>query len=167
MKHLHQHCCDFEQIKKIVELQTTQNKSELTAGDQKQEENTGTYSSHDTAGTSIPNDEHNQPETHTSARKRTIIDYKKFLEEYADEPPSPSKKKREVDLKWKPSQTRIAAEKYSHSKIFTKPMHLLRPVCRKKVKTDSPVALGSGEGQTENVNITPRLRDNHSTSYFP
>ena len=147
--------CDFEQIKKTVELQTTQNKSELTAGDQKQEENTGTNSSHDMVGTSILNDEHNQPETHTSARKRTIIDYKKFLEEYTDEPPLPPKKKREVDLKWKHSKTRIAAEKYSRSKFFTKPTHLPRPVCRKKVKTDSPVALGSGEGQTENVNITP------------
>ena len=73
--------CDFEQIKKTVELQTTQNKSELTASDQKPEENTGTNISQDTVGTSIPNNEHNQPETRTSARKRTIIDYKKFLEE--------------------------------------------------------------------------------------
>ena len=62
--------------------------------------------------------------------KRTIIDYKKFLEEYADEPLLPPKKKREVDLKQKPSKSRIAAEKYNCSKYFTKPMHLLRPVCK-------------------------------------
>ena len=31
-------------------------------------------------------------------------------------------------------------------------MHLPRPVCRRKAKTDSPVALGSREGQTKNVN---------------
>ena len=106
-------------------------------------------------GTSGPNDEHNQPETRTSARKRTIIDYKKFLEEYADKPPSPPKKKREVDLKQKTSKTRIVAEKYSHSKFFTKPTHLPRPVRRKKRKIGSPVASCSVEGQTENVNTTP------------
>ena len=61
--------CNFEQIKKTVELQTMQNKGELTADDHKQEENTGTNSNQDTAGTSIPNEEHNQTETSTSARK--------------------------------------------------------------------------------------------------
>ena len=63
------------------------------------------------------------------------------------------KKKREVDLKWKPSKTRIAAEKYSRSKFFTKPTHLPRPVRRRKAKTDSSVALGSMEGQMKDVNI--------------
>ena len=85
--------CDFEQIKKTVELQVTQNKSELIANDQKPEENTGNNTSQNIAGTSGPNDELNQTETCTSSRKRTIIDYKKFLEEYADEPPSPPKRK--------------------------------------------------------------------------
>ena len=33
-------------------------------------------------------------------------------------------------------------------------MHLPRPVCRKKAKADSPVASGSREGQTTNVNTT-------------
>ena len=146
--------CHFEQIKKTVEQQTSQNKGELSASDQTPEENTCTNSSQDTSGTSIPNEENNQPEIRTSARKRTIIDYKKFLEEYADVPPLPPKKKREVDLKRKPSKTRIAAEKYSHSKFFTKPTHLPRPVRKGKVKTDSPVASGSGEGQTKNVNDT-------------
>ena len=148
-------CCDFEQIKKTVALQATQNKSELTASDQKTEENTGSHTSQNIVGTNGPNNVHKQPETHTSARKRTIIDYKKFLEEYADKPPSPPKRKREVDLKRKPSKTRIAAEKYSCSKFFTKPTHLLRPVRRKKGKIGSPVASCSVEGQTEIVNTTP------------
>ena len=122
--------CDFEQIKKTVELQMTQNKSELMASDQKPEEDTGNNASKNIAGTSGPNDEPNQIEICTSTRKRTIIDYKKFLEEYADEPPLPPKKKREVDLKRKPSKSRMAAEKYSRSKFFTKPTHLPRPVRR-------------------------------------
>ena len=69
-------------------------------------------------------------------------------------PPSPPKKKKEIDLKWKPSKTRIAAEKYSRSKFFTKPTYLPRPVCRKKTKADSPVALGSMEGQMKRANPT-------------
>ena len=145
---------DFEQIIKTVEQQTIQNKGEASTGDQTQEENTSTKSSQDTAGIGIPDEENNQPEIRTSARKRTIIDYKKILKEYADEPPSPPEEKREVDLKWKPSKTRIAAEKYSCSKVFTKPTHLPRPVYRRKAKTDSPVASGSREGQTKNVNTT-------------
>ena len=118
--------CDFEQIKNTVELQTTQNKTELMASDRKPEEDTCNNASKNIAGTSGPNNEPNQIEICTSTRKRTIIDY----EEYADKPPSPPKKKREVDLKWKPSKSRMAAEKYSCSKFFTKPTHLLRPVCR-------------------------------------
>ena len=147
-------CCDFEQIKKTVEQQTMQNKGEAGTSDQTQEENTCTNISQDTAGIGIPTKGNNQPEIRTSARKRTIIDYKKFLEEYADEPPSPPKKKKEIDLKRKLSKTRIAAEKYSRSKFFTKPTHLPRPVRRRKAKADSPVASGSMEGQTKNVNST-------------
>ena len=64
------------------------------------------------------------------------------------------KKKKEIDLKQKPSKTRIAAEKYSRSKFFTKPTHLPRPVHRKKTKADSPVALGSMEGHTKKANST-------------
>ena len=123
-------------------------------GDQTQEENRFTTTSQDTAVIGIPTEGNSQPEIRTSARKRTIIDYKKFLEEYADEPPSPPKKKKEIDLKRKPSKTRIAAEKYSHSKFFTKPTHLPRPVRRKKTKADSPVASGSMEGQTKRANST-------------
>ena len=70
----------------------------------------------------------NTTEVHTSSRPHTVINYKQFLEEYADAPsPSPPKKKREVDLKHKPSKQRIAADKYK-SKFFTKPTHLPRPV---------------------------------------
>ena len=85
-----------------------------------------------------------------------IIDYKKFLEEYADEPPSPPKKKREVDLKQKPSKSRIAAEKYSHSKYFTKLTHLPRPVHKRRGKTSTPTASSSVEPQMETVNPTPQ-----------
>ena len=140
--------CDFEQIKKTVELQTTQNKSEPTAGGQKPEENTSSNTSQNIAGTSGPNDEHNQAETRTSARKRTIIDYKKI-------PGGICRQTTITPQKEKTRKTRIAAEKYSHSKFFTKPTHLSRPVCRKKGKIGSPVALCPVEGQTENVNITP------------
>ena len=146
--------CDFEQIKKTVEQQTMQNKGETGTSDQIQEENTCTNTSQDTAGIGIPTEGNNQPEICTSARKRTIIDYKKFLEEYADKPPSPPKKKKEIDLKRKPSKTRIAAEKYSRSRFFTKPTHLPRPVRRRKAKADSPVASGSMEGQIKKANST-------------
>ena len=131
-----------------------ENKGEAVTSNQTQEKNTCTNTSQDTAGIGIPTEGNNQPEIRTSARKRTIINYKKFLEEYTDEPPSPPKKKKEIDLKRKPSKTRIAAEKYSRSKFFTKPTHLPRPVRRKKTKADSPVALGSMEGHTKKANST-------------
>ena len=91
--------CDFEQIKKTVEEQTMQTKGEAGTSDQTQEENTCTSITQDTADISIPSKGNNQPEIRTSARKQTIIDYRKFLEEYADKPPSPPKKKKEIDLK--------------------------------------------------------------------
>ena len=64
--------------------------------------------------------ESSKPETRTSSQACTVIDYKKFLEDYADEPPSPPRKKCDVDLKHRPSKHRIAAEKY-RSKFTTKP----------------------------------------------
>ena len=64
--------------------------------------------------------EPNQTESQTSTRPKTVIDYRKFLEDYIDEPPSPLKKKKAVDLKRKPSKTRIAASKYSRSKQRSK-----------------------------------------------
>ena len=131
-----------------------QNKGEAGTSDQTQAENTCTGISQDTAGIGIPTEGNNQPEIRTSARKRTIIDYRKFLEEYADEPPSPPKKKKEIDLKRKPSKTKIAAEKYSRSKFFTKPTHLPRPVQRRNAKADNPVASGSMEGQIKKARST-------------
>ena len=72
----------------------------------------------------------------TSSHPRTVINYKQFLEEYADAPPTPPRKKCEVDLKCKPSKQRIAADKF-RSKFVTKPMHLSRPVRNKTSKKDS------------------------------
>ena len=51
----------------------------------------------------------------TSGHKRLQIDYTQF--DPSEDPPSPRKKCRKVDLKWKPSKTHIAAEKYK-----TKPL---------------------------------------------
>ena len=61
--------CYFEQIKKTVEQQTTQNKGEAGTSDQTQEENTCTNIGQDTAGIGSPNEGNNKPEIHTSARK--------------------------------------------------------------------------------------------------
>ena len=49
----------------------------------------------------------------TSGRKRAKVDYSQF-DLTTDDPPSPPKKKRTVDLKRKPSATRIAAEKFKN-----------------------------------------------------
>ena len=69
----------------------------------------------------------------TSSRLHTVINYKQFLEEYTDAPPSPPRKKCEVDLKRKPSKQRIATDKFK-SKFATKPMHLPRPVRNKNTQ---------------------------------
>ena len=62
----------------------------------------------------------------TSGRKRTKVDYSQF-DLTTDDPPSPpKKKKRTVDLKRKPSATRIAAGKYKN-----KPSNTPRPVRRR------------------------------------
>ena len=71
------------------------------------------------------------PTLRTSAHKRTVIDYKKFLEEFADLPPSPPKRKREVDLKRRPSKSRMAAEKYRKTDFVTKPTNVPKPVRRR------------------------------------
>ena len=49
----------------------------------------------------------------TSGRKRAKVDYSQF-DVATDDPPSPPKKKRTVDLKRKPSATRIAAGKFKN-----------------------------------------------------
>ena len=70
--------CNFEQIKKTVELQTQQSEGEQPC-------NLGTDTDNNdnekTMEKSDPVSETNQTEVHTSTRKRTINDYKKFLEE--------------------------------------------------------------------------------------
>ena len=75
-------------------------------------------------------------EVRSSSHPRKVINYKQFLEEYADAPPTPPRKKREVDLKCKPSKQRIAADKF-RSKFITKPTHLPRLVRNKITKRDS------------------------------
>ena len=61
------------------------------------------------------------------------MDYSQY--NVTDDPPSPRKKKRKVDLKRRPSANRLAAEKYK-----TKPLNLPRPVRRRNVSTlDNPV----------------------------
>ena len=60
-------------------------------------------------------DMHNRPPPkkvtqRTSGRKHTKVDYSQY--ELADDPPTPLKRKRTVDLKRKPSASCIAAEKY-------------------------------------------------------
>ena len=66
----------------------------------------------------------------TSGRKRTKVDYSQF-DLTPDDPPSPPKKKRSVDLKRKPSASRIAAEKFK-----TKPSNTPQPIrTRSAVRT--------------------------------
>ena len=98
---------------------------------------------HETTGNTSPDSkppDEVQPdktqEVRTSSRPRTVINYKQFLEEYTDAPPTPPRKKREIDLKHKLSKQRIAADKF-RSKFVTKAMHLLRPVRNKTSKKDS------------------------------
>ena len=78
-----------------------------------------------------PSGDPGSPTLRTSSRKRTVIDYKKFLEEYADLPPSSPKRKREVDLKRRPSKSRMAAEKYRKTDFVTKPLNVPKTVHRR------------------------------------
>ena len=71
----------------------------------------------------------------TSGRKRTKVDYSQF-DLTTDDPPSPpKKKKRTVDLKRKPSATRIAAGKYKN-----KPSNTPRPV-RQRSSVNAPATM--------------------------
>ena len=92
---------------------------------------------HETTGNTLPVNEppdEVQPDEiqkwRTSSRPQTVINYKQFLEEYSDVPPTPPRKKREIYLKRKPSKQRIAADKF-RSKFITKPTHLPRSVRNK------------------------------------
>ena len=117
--------CDFNLIKKAVETQEKQNKES-----EKQKKEASTEAPDPTKTALAANTDAN--EVRTASHKRTVIDYKKFLEEFADIPPSPPKKKREVYLKHRPSKSRIAAKKYKKSKFVTKPSNVPKPVCSKK-----------------------------------
>ena len=66
----------------------------------------------------------------TSGRKRPQVDYTQFVT--SADPPSLPKKCRKVDLKRRPSRTRIAAEKYK-----TKPLGGPRPVCNRSSQSNS------------------------------
>ena len=67
----------------------------------------------------------------TSGRKHAKVDYSQF-DVATDDPPSPPKKKRTVDLKRKPSATRIAVGKFKN-----KPSNTPRPV-RQRSSVSAP-----------------------------
>ena len=91
-----------------------------------------------------------------SGRTRTVINYKQFLEEYADAPPSPLKRRSEVDLRLKcrPSKERIASERYQ-SKFTTKPTNVPKPVHNKRPQnktattSEPPLALSTRQADSE------------------
>ena len=112
--------CDFDSVLKAV---NTHNKM--------MQKNTGSTSPVNKTSYEVQSDK--TPEVRTSSRPRTVINYKQFLEEYADAPPTRPRKKREIDLKCKPSKQRIAADKF-RSKFITKPMHMQRLVRHKITK---------------------------------
>ena len=90
-----------------------------------------------------------QKVTHrTSGRKRKKVDYSQY--DLTDDPPTPPKRKRKLDLKRKPSAGRIAAEKYK-----TKPANTPRPV-RKPVPVHVPT--------TTSINTDPHPTAVASTS---
>ena len=69
----------------------------------------------------------------TSGRTRTVINYRQFLEEFADAPPSPPKRKTDIGLllNRRPSKERIAAERHK-SKNTTKLTSVPKPVYNKR-----------------------------------
>ena len=126
--------CDFDTIKTTVE--SWEESAKLVNSQNKQ------YSNNPT-----PSADSVLPATRTSARKRTVVNYKDFLEEFADLPPSPPKRKREVDLKRRPSKSRMAAEKYRKSDFANKPLNVPKPV-RRKASTPK-----STPGTSTNISI--------------
>ena len=131
--------CDFDTIKTTVEsmeegveLDNSQNNQDLN--------------------NPPPSVDSVSPTPRTSARKRTVIDYKKFLEEFADLPLSPPKRKREVDLKRRPSKSRMAAEKYRKSDFTTKPSNVPKPVRRR----DSTPKNTPGTSTNINKNVSTK-----------
>ena len=88
----------------------------------------------------------------TSGHKRPVVDYSQY--DTSTDPPSPPKRHRKVDLKRRPSKTRIAAEKYK-----TKPLGGPRPVRRKDThsppaSTSNPVTTTDGTKPSTSGTIT-------------
>ena len=75
----------------------------------------------------------------------------KFLEEFADLPPSPPKRKRELDLKQKPSKSRIAADKYRKTDFATKPSNVPKPVRRRERIPESTPSTSTDTNNTKDV----------------
>ena len=89
---------------------------------------------------------------HTSGRKRLAVDNSQY--DTCTDPPSPPKQRRKVDLKRKPSKTRIAAGKYK-----TKPLGGPRPVRRTAThsppaRTPNPVTTTDGTKPSTSGTIT-------------
>ena len=105
-------------------------------------------------------------EVQTSSHPQTVINYKQFLEEYADAPTTLPRRKHEVDLKRKPSKQWIAADKF-RSKFTTKPTHLPRPVRNKNTKknleaaskptTDTQPSTSGTSAPKSNTVLTPAM----------
>ena len=98
--------CDFEQIIKTIKVQDEKNKQNES---QMEKLTTGTTTDDNKLNVTTvqASDASAQPEVCTSSRKCTVINYKKFLEEFTDVPPSPPKKKKEIDLKHRPLKSRM------------------------------------------------------------
>ena len=84
----------------------------------------------------------------TSGRKRVKVDYSQF-DVTSDDTPSPTKKKRTVDLKRKLSAAQIAADKFK-----TKPANTPRPL-RKQSTTSVPVTTTLVTASTSRTITTP------------
>ena len=75
----------------------------------------------------------------TSGHKRSQIDYIQF--DVADEPSSPPKKWRKVDLKRRPTKTRIAAEKYKTKLLGGPRLVRNRLTVPKSTSTATPITM--------------------------
>ena len=136
--------CDYESALKAAD--THRKKSAIA-------NNTGNSPQPNTSLDKTNHPDVSKPEVCTSGRTHTVIDYKKFLEDYADEPPSPSSKKHDVDLKHQPSKQRNAAEKYK-SIFVTKPTHVYHKITKKQstfttnppAPTSKPIEMDSSVG---------------------
>ena len=93
----------------------------------------------------------------TSGRKHTTVDYSQF-DVTSDDPPSPPKKKRSIDLKCKPSASRIAAEKFK-----TKPSNTPRPTRTRTAAHTPATTTVATTSQSNIVASTSRTLTTHAT----